>query len=186
MSTPLAENRPELDAAFMAAGLAPPPVPARFADMLEERTPEVFASVPLTHAPYEIERCVEDFIDGCAPALILGFGGRGLMSPALHYFLVDERVGVFIQQRWGSPVNEPARDARHVATLMKLACELATLAQRPEYAARFADGRRLLAVESSFMAPRVAWVGGGRETEWLPCPVRGAPVVAMQALVTGG
>lgn len=77
----------------------------------------------------------------------------------------------------------PDQDALYFRTLTNLACELAARAARPEYAECFSGGRRLLAIDSSFSGTRAGWVVAGNVGQWLPCPLRGAPAVALQALM---
>jgi|SRR5690554_2908932 len=173
----------ELITLFRDAGLEPPRLPERFAAVLAPQTTGVVASRPQKHSLYDLSLHVDDFIDGGAAGLALGFAGHGVGSQAVHYYLADERVGVFIQQRWGTPFDSPDQDALYFRTLTNLACELAARAARPEYAECFSGGRRLLAIDSSFSGTRAGWVVAGNVGQWLPCPLRGAPAVALQALM---
>lgn len=170
-----------LEAAFREQELPCPWVPPALTDRLIEPAPGVFASRPLATGLYDLEHFVAEYIAApvSEPCVALGFGGHGLVSQAVHYYLADERVAVFVQQRWGALFDDPERGRERFAIMTKHARKLLELA-----AEHFPAGERLIAVQSSFSPPRFGWL---REDEagpprWEICSAQGAPIFAATAL----
>lgn len=167
-----------LETVFSAQDLPCPWVPPALADQLTEYAPAMFASRPLSNGLYGLEPFVAEYLATPEPFVALGFDGHGLVSQAVHYYLADERVAVFVQQRWGTLFDDPAHDRDCFAIMIKYARRLLELA-----AAHFPAGERLIVVQSSFSEPRFGWqpVGATSEPRWEPC-AQGAPILATAAL----
>src|SRR5690349_18098198 len=87
---------------FHDAGLAFPTIPERFAAGLRERRRWRYATREVTVWPYFIQRYVAEFDEGGAPDyLLLSHEGHGVNSYAMHYFVVDGALGMFLQMSWG-------------------------------------------------------------------------------------
>ena len=170
-----------LETVFREQELPCPWVPPALADRITEYVPGMFASRPLATGLYDLEHFVTEYIATPAPEpyVALGFGGHGLVSQAVHYYLADQRVAVFVQQRWGTLLDDPERDRERFAIMTKHAGKLLELAAR-----RFPAGERLIAVQSSFGPSRFGWLREGEASPptWELCFVQGAPIFAAVAL----
>lgn len=105
-----------LEAAFVAAGLPSPPVPAAFVPLLQvfapwwfgtRRTPGLYQGGTSLFAEAD-DAAVKDF-------LITGHAGHGLNSYAIHYFLRHEGALLLFEFAFGGVYTDPARSTADVA-----------------------------------------------------------------------
>lgn len=168
-----------LETVFREQELPCPWVSPVLASQLAEYAPAMFASRPLTSGLYGLEPFVAEYLATPEPFVALGFDGHGLVSQAVHYYLADERVAVFVQQRWGTLFDDPAHDRECWAIMIKHTRKLLELA-----AERFPAGERLIVVQSSFDQPRFGWQRAGEtgQPRWELCAAQGSPILAAAAL----
>ena len=98
-TTPLDQAK----ALFASEGLPFPPLPEALAQRLQPQGQYLFATQALSASPYTLEHYSmalrdtpirEDFA-------LIGFDGYGMNSWALHYFLVQPGIALFVQLPWG-------------------------------------------------------------------------------------
>src|ERR1700719_2996338 len=89
-------------ALFAAEGLPFPPLPERFASALREESPHLFATRASEAPPYNLEVfSLEIQQDPAVPDYaVVGFDGHGTNSWAVHYYLVEGALALFIQLPW--------------------------------------------------------------------------------------
>ena len=169
-----------LGAAFYEQDLPCPWVPPTLANRIIEYAPGMFASRLLGAELYDLELFVAEYLAAPTPEpyVALGFDGHGLVSQAVHYYLADQRVAVFVQQRWGTLFDDPERDRDRFAIMTGYARKLLELAA----AAHFLAGEHLIAIQSSFSSSRFGWLREGEvgSPRWEVCS--SAPIFAAAAL----
>ena len=86
---------------FTGAGLVLPPIPANLAPRLKERAEWRFSTKLLTLSPYAFEEYVRDGTrKGVRDSFVLAHAGHGVNSYALHYYLAQKPLRLFLQVGW--------------------------------------------------------------------------------------
>lgn len=100
-------------AVFEAEGLPMPPLSADETARLRSDGEFLFATRAIETPPYTLDIYLDEALAGAAPVpyTLFGFDGGGLASSALHYFLVEDGLAVFIQIGWGGAYTD-VDDAR--------------------------------------------------------------------------
>jgi hypothetical protein len=160
-------------ALFATEGLPFPPVPAELAPALREARPNIFATRPVeippyTLAAYSLEVQTEPAVASYA---LVGFDGHGINSWAVHYYLVDDALALFIQLPWGGAYIEPDEARRTIETVFSWAGTLQERTRRAQRDSLIPPGWRLLVVGSHFDDSGWAWV---------PAPPPGPDAIAWQ------
>jgi hypothetical protein len=154
--------------AFAGEGLPWPPVPERLASALQaagNMADGVFASRALTIGPYALEAYVGEVLRELPDDYALvGFDGHGMNSWAVHFFLVQGPLGLFVQLPWGGAFTDAEADRAEVARVFAWAERLLTRVTALQTAGRWPAGRRLVVAATWLRQPRWAWVSTGPTT----------------------
>ena len=135
---------------FQEAALALPPIPVSLAPQLQERRDWCFSTKPLILSPYAFDDFVREGIRPDAPdSLVLAHAGHGVNSYALHYYLVQHPLRVFLQLAWGGAYDDAAAKER-VNRCFELARRLVAALDQVRQAGRFQPGARFIVVASDF------------------------------------
>ena len=100
-------------ALFAAEQLPFPPLSERFAAALREENPHLFATRSLEAGPYNLEiYSLEIEQESAVPDYaVVGFDGHGINSWAVHYYVVEGALALFIQLPWAGPTWMPTKAA---------------------------------------------------------------------------
>ena len=102
---------------FAQARLAPPPIPDRLAPRLRAYDEWVFSTFDPPAPPYDIlHYLVELGADDAEDGLLIAHDGHGVMSWALHYYLLNGPLACFLQLPWGRAVSDDTADVERIAT----------------------------------------------------------------------
>ena len=137
-------------ALFAAERLPFPSLPENLAAQLRQQDESVFTTVDHQYSPYAIQYYVEPLKRGgdSDDYAAIGFDGHGINSHAVHYYLVESNLALFIQRPWGGVYMDPETLRPLIERAFKSAGQLRekmTLAHRMGLAL---PGRRLIAVLS--------------------------------------
>ena len=101
-----------VEALLAESGVAMPPMPADAKTRLKEREEWCFSTRALKVSPSELQHFVRKAIAGVSPDYVLiAQAGHGVGSSALHYFLVQGPLQLFLQIGWGGGSAERERSA---------------------------------------------------------------------------
>jgi hypothetical protein len=91
-----------VEALLTEAGLVVPPLPDLARARLKERAEWCFSTRALKVSPFLLQHFVRKAIEGAAPDYVLiAHAGDGANSYALHYFMVQAPLQLFLQIGWG-------------------------------------------------------------------------------------
>jgi hypothetical protein len=126
-------------------GLPYPTVPAPLAGQMHQVARGVFGTRDeFEFSPYAIEHWFRETVAGEVPSYALvAHAGHGVNSWAIHYFLVTDRLRLFLQVPWGGVYMDKATSTAAVAESFRIANEL---------------------VEAVAGVPEAAWPGHGSVT----------------------
>lgn len=146
---------------FKDAGLPFPPLPRGLADRLQEVEPWVFATRPIVTSPWDVDDYLEEAVAGSPPDYVLvAHTGYGVNSWAIHYFLVQGGLGIFLQIPWGGAYTD------NDAAVARLRERFAAAADLIEAASQELDeDDRLVAVETVRHRGQLARFKAGTPTE---------------------
>jgi len=160
-----------VEALLREAGLAMPPMPETARGRLKERGEWCFSTRALKVSPYDLQHYVRKVIAGASPDYVLiAHAGPGVNLCALHYFLVQGPLQLFLQIKWGGASMDRQGStalANECFTLAHQLVEAIPEALRRGWLTR--EGR-LTVVASSFSDGfwEVAAGGGRAEQQWPP------------------
>lgn len=132
---------------FHEAGLVFPAIPLALGARLEQQGPWTFASRPLEVSPYDFDHHVEEAHGDVADYVVLAHAGHGSNTLALHYYLVQGPLRLFVQLGWGG-VHMDA-DARTAAARQCFA-RADELVRAATTGSRVPAGQRLVVAASDF------------------------------------
>jgi hypothetical protein len=145
---------------FAAEDLPFPPLPADVGDVLREVAPNVFSTRQVDASPYNLR--VYSFEIQTDPAVpnyaVVGFDGHGINSWAVHYYLVEDALALFIQLAWGGAYVDADEARRAIKGVFAWAEKLQADVRRARGDGLIPPGWRLLVVVSQFAEPGWAWV----------------------------
>jgi hypothetical protein len=151
-------------AQFAEQDLPFPPLPEAFQHRLVPFNEWVFASRELEYGPYAADVYAHEVLSGEAVEdyALLGFDGHGINSWAVHYFLVQGALGLFVQAAWGgayldeNAARETIQNAFEFAETLTHAMELAASQDLVP------AGRRLVVLSSDFRPSGWGWSQSGQ------------------------
>ena len=148
-------------ALFAAEQLPFPPLSERFAAALREENPHLFATRSLEAGPYNLEiYSLEIEQESAVPDYaVVGFDGHGINSWAVHYYVVEGALALFIQLPWGGAYVDADEGGRTVTAAFTWAGKLQADVRRARQQGLIPEGWRLLVVASEFATAGWAWVG---------------------------
>lgn len=150
---------------FQEEGLPFPPAPAALASQLQTAGDHVFATRKIDVTPYGIESFRNEASSD--PALqdyvLVGFDGYGVNSWAVHYYLVEGPLALFVQLPWGGAYVDADQARERIARVFTWAARLQERVGEARERALIPPGWRLLAVVSTFAHPGFAWLPPQRD-----------------------
>ena len=182
---------PTAQALFEGERLPFPPVPAALAALLQPQGPGWFATRPVATTPYDFDHFLGEV--EAQPALpdyaVVGFDGHGANSWAVHFYLVDRGLALFVQLPWGGAYvdAEPAR--AEIAELFDWAAAMQSRLRSAEAARRIPHGTRLQVAASRFGHAGWRWLDAGQDaaaTPWNPpAGMKAAMLNELDELIAG-
>lgn len=140
-----------LEALLAEIGLAMPPMPADAEDRLKERDDRCFCTRALKVPPSDVTHYARKAIGGASPDYVLvAQAADGLPRAAIHYFLVQGPLQIFLQIGWTEDQVERSRAAGLVNDCFALADRLVTAVPQALRLGRLAREGRLTVVGSEF------------------------------------
>jgi len=137
-----------LEAMLAEAGLSMPPLPAGAEARLKEREDDWFSTRAFKESPASMQHYVRKAITGVSPDYVLvARVGRGTAACAIHYFLVQAPLQIFLQLACGS---RPGQDRATLAIneCFELTHELVAAVPRALRSGRLPAAGRLTVVAS--------------------------------------
>jgi hypothetical protein len=149
-------------ALFAAQGLPFPSLPANLAARLRQQGQFIFATIDHQYSPYAIHYYAEPLLRGgdSDDYAVIGFDGHGINSHAIHYYLVEKNLALFVQRLWGGGYMDPETFRPGIERAFEAAGQLREKMALAHRAGLILPGRRLIAVVSM----SEAYCGWG----WLP------------------
>jgi hypothetical protein len=136
---------------FQQQKLPSPPVPTSLQGALTQQTPHVFGTVQLQHDLYDLGHYLKKANDPTEDYLLLGHGGHGIQSHAMHYYLVQGPLAVFLQIQCGSAYGDLDKDALRLTHYYgQLEALLNKTLTATNASNKLASGQRLIVFESDF------------------------------------
>lgn len=146
-----------------AEGLPFPPVPPRWEHALERHACGVFTTRQLPETPYNLGYFLAEFerVSGPPDYAIVGFAGHGVNSWALHYYLVEGALALFVQLPWGGAYLEPDAARADITDIFDWAGRVQVLVRTARERGKLPDGWRLVVVASRFGRAGWCWMVPG-------------------------
>jgi hypothetical protein len=146
--------------AFAAETLPPPPVPVDLAARLEMIDRFLFATPGGEVRPYALGAFTAPIRAGRTTEnyAVVGADGHGTNSWALHYYVVEGPLALFIQLPWGGAYGDAEADRTAIATAFRWARGMQSGVRQARDDGKIPAGWRLLAVLSGFEASGWGWV----------------------------
>jgi hypothetical protein len=139
----------EAQAQFAEAGLPFPSIPAAFRGRFRRVSEWVFGTREDDRAPTGPMWFLEEAVTRAAPDyVLLGHGGYGAASQAMHYDVVQRPIAVFIQYGWHNVYGDDRAAARQLAVAFEDTEELIAAAADAT-ADGVLDGAHIVAVLQS-------------------------------------
>ncbi len=130
---------------FHKAGLSFPAIPEALAGRLEEMGQWLFSTRPVDNSPYCLQEYVREVEESqVEDYALLSHAGHGVNSYALHYYLVNGPLRMFLQLGWGGVYMDAEADAASIRDCFSMVDRII------QSAYRFQAGERLTIVVSSF------------------------------------
>src|SRR5262245_3197191 len=133
---------------FAAEDLPFPPVPADLVHTLREVAPSVFSTRPLDASPYSLR--FHSFEVPTNPDIqnypVVGLDGHGINSWAVHYYLVEDALALFVHLSWGGAYVEPDKAPRTIKNVFVWAERLRAEVLRARNDGLIPPGWRMLVV----------------------------------------
>ena len=166
---------------FKREGLPFPPLPAQLAAALQPLGTGWFATRPLPSTPYDFNRFLAEVETHPGPPdyAVVGFDGYGVNSWAVHFYLVDPGLALFIQLPLGGAYleREPAR--AEIAAHFEWAGTLQSRLRLAESAGKIPDGMRLQVAADRSGRGGWRWLHAGTGA----APARWNPSAGMKAVI---
>lgn len=147
---------------FRDAGLGFPTIPEEFAVRLKELRHWLFSTRLISVSPYNFQHYVHEAertqIEDYA---LLSHSGHGVNSYAIHYYLLQGPLHMFLQLAWGGVYMDAKAAAAEIHDCFSLADQVVTAAQE---VGKFQAGERLIIVGSDFSGSY--WLRPGKNRRW--------------------
>jgi hypothetical protein len=147
-------------AAFAREQLPFPPLPEVLAARMRADGEHIFSTIDHQFGPYTLEAHLGPALTVAVPEdyAIIGFDGHGINSWAVHYYLAEPGLALFIQIAWGGAYTKPDEERPRIAQAFATAARLQETVARAREAGRLPPGWRLVVVVTDFGRPGWAWV----------------------------
>lgn len=149
-------------AVFAGESLPWPFVPEVLAPALRSRGEQVFGTRDPEVGLYSLEHYVSELAEpALGDYLLMGFDGHGLVSQALHYYLVCGPLALFVQRSHANPFADAEKSRRRIEGTLGLAEQIYRDVAQAESTGRLPTGKRLVIIDSDFSMSRWGWVSRG-------------------------
>lgn len=137
-----------------------PPLPDPLAARLQATRDVIFATRELDCGPYHLQRFTAEMLNGLPPDdyAILGFDGHGTNSWAVHYFLVQPGIALFMQWPWGGAYDNPDEGRAIITKIFQWAEAVQRAVERGRRGGQLSNGWRLAVVHSALSPCGWGWV----------------------------
>jgi hypothetical protein len=147
-----------------------PPMPAPMAAALTEIRPKIFATRPVADAPYNLETfrnraMTPDPVESYA---LIGMDGHGYNSWALHYFLVEKGLSLFVQLPWGGVFENPDELRADIVAVFGWAAGFQERVREAVAKGHIPAGWRLVVMVSEFSRSGFGWVSPQDDEQTAP------------------
>lgn len=154
---------------FESEGLPFPPVPTALRASVRSLSPWVYGTRSDARGLYELAWFVEEAEHGrAAPYVMLGHAGYGFNSWAIHFYVVQPPLALFIQSQWGNAFADRDEATRELTARFALAATLMEAAQQARQAGALPPSARLFVVVSDFYGSRWKKVMDDEEAAAIP------------------
>ncbi|GKT15626.1 hypothetical protein AVHY2522_08775 [Acidovorax sp. SUPP2522] len=176
---------------FADEGLPFPPVPALLLASMTQQGAAWFATRPVASTPYDLHHFLDEVETqpDVADYAVVGFDGHGTNSWAVHFYLVQKGIALFIKLPWGGAYLEPEPARARITEMFEWAVAVQSQLQRAESAGKIPPGTRLHVAASRFDHAGWRWVGveqSAAETPWNPAGgMRAAVLQEFEAVIAG-
>jgi hypothetical protein len=141
-----------LEALLAETGIGMPPVPESLERQLKEREEWYFSTRSFKAPPGELMHYVRKAMEGALPDFVLvAHSGHGLPAPALHYYLLDAPLQLFLQMRWARGEASAEREASAAHESVALAHQVAAAVPQALRRGRLSVDGRFTVVGSDFV-----------------------------------
>ena len=144
---------------FAAEGLPFPELPPALAGQMQPFGELLFGTRDPETGPYALEVFRDAVYEQpVTDYALLGFDGHGINSWALHYYLVQGPLELFIQLPWGGAYTDPDEAKQRIGDAFALAATLTAELAGAQAARALPGGVRLVVTDSTFAGPGCAWL----------------------------
>lgn len=134
---------------FRSAGLAFPTIPQELAVQLRELKPWLFSTrtVEIEISPYNLHDHVREVkVSQVKDYAVLSHSGHGINSYAIHHYIVQGSLCLFLQLGWGGVYMDEKETTTQIRECFSMADQIVQASQ----IARFEPGQRMIIVGSDF------------------------------------
>ena len=150
----------QLKLLFAEARLPLPPIPSALAARLHRLGNWHFGTRADAPNPYNLAWFVQEVQERPVPDyVVLGHGGHGVNSWALHYYLVYGPLALFLQNGWGGAYMDNDTTVQQMAERFTAAVSLIEATEAAQQRGRLALPERLVVVVSDFSGSRWKYLG---------------------------
>ncbi len=136
---------------FTEEGLSFPYIPEEMIASVQKLKPWIFGTRLDAPSPYQIAKFVQEIeTKSVENYLIFGHAGYGTNSWAMHYYLVENSLALFIQTAWGGIYTENETAIPNIAYRFTEAEKLIKIVEAKEKQGKIASSQRLIVVVSDF------------------------------------
>lgn len=149
---------------FALAQLPLPPIPTHMISSLERFDEFEFGTRDDTTGLYNFSEWVQEYLQGEVPQDYVAFGhaGHGFNSYAMHYYLVDGALAIFLQTAWGGINSSQAIHKTIVETnFAQIGMMIDWIRQNP-----LLSGESFVLIASDFSKSRWAHIRAGISPMW--------------------
>ena len=165
-----------LVALLAEAGLAMPPIPGAAQPRIKEREEWCFSTRTFKVFPHLIQHYVRKAIEGASPDYVLiARSGQGAIACAMHYFLVQDPLQLFLQISLDGPWVGRAPSTVLVNECFALTHQLVEAIPEAQRHGRLPRGGRLTVVASDLNESFWEAVAGGEQAGGSRRPSRRPP-----------
>jgi hypothetical protein len=134
------------------SGIGMPPVPESLERQMKERAEWYFSTRSFKPSPGELMHYVRKAIEGALPDFVLvAHTADGLPGPALHYYLLDAPLQLFLQMRWARGETAAEREAATANESVALAHQVVAAIPQALRRGRLSVDGRFTVVGSDFI-----------------------------------
>jgi hypothetical protein len=142
-------------------GLKMPPIPSKLEGHLKKLKPDLFGTHSEVTPVYDINAYVKEALYTPTPSYVLfGLGGHGILTQAMHYYCVTDKIAVFYQLSFGMPTLDPEFAKNRVNAAFYGVNLLFHELDKSHQIDLIPIGRRLLVVESDYYGRGWGWIDG--------------------------